>query len=58
MEIVLTPTERNVLMNSRNDNMSYYIWCGILALRGHKLPMFIHECPSHVEGYTYKLKKV
>jgi len=47
-QIQLTPEQYVALyaIPATAEVSRYYFWCGIFALNGLKLPMFIHECPK------------
>ena len=57
MEIHLTPEEYvSLTKNYPVGNQLYYIWCGILGLRGIKLPLTLAGLNvKHIEKQTYKI---
>ena len=47
--IKLTLIEANVLNGFvLNESQMYFVWCGILALRGEVIPRNIKECPEYI----------
>lgn len=56
--IVLTPEELHDISDlTLTERQQYYMWCGILALRGEPLPLTYYNCPKHVKGHMFKVHK-
>lgn len=61
VKIVLTPEESAALNRVREDYLFnrksyayYYMWVGILALRGcGRLPQFSFQLPKYIDNNTY-----
>lgn len=56
-QIDLTPEEYTAITkNYPTGNQLYYIWVGILACRGYKIPLTLAELKvKHVEKHTYSV---
>lgn len=62
VKIILTPEEASALNKVKGDYMInpksyayYYMWVGILALRGYgRLPLFSFQLPKYIDNNTYR----
>jgi hypothetical protein len=64
VKIELTPEEASALAKVKEDYLLnhkslayYYMWVGILALRGcKKLPMFSFQLPKYIDDNIYLIR--
>lgn len=53
--IYLTPEEQSALhkIPEDADYTRYVCWCGLLALRGLKIPLSFHQLPMYGDNYAF-----
>ena len=54
--ITLCPEEADALNKCKLEIVQYYVWCGILALRGCKPITNVHQVPVKLSFYEYEYK--